>query len=88
MQIIDICIIQVTSSARIVINFYSNKLLLTLDKQGEIINNKHVGGTLRKWYFLRVPLHTYKNKRTILRAAITARIAAFIICLFMAYAPF
>ena len=40
-EIIDICIIQVTNSARIVINFYSNKLLLTFDKQGEIINNKH-----------------------------------------------
>ena len=48
MQITDICTIQVTSSARIVINFLLNKLLLTLDKQGEIINNKHVGGTLRK----------------------------------------
>lgn len=48
MPITDICIIQVTSSARIVINFLLNKLLLTFDKQGEIINNKHVEGTLKR----------------------------------------
>lgn len=48
MPITDICIIQVTSSARIVINFLLNKLLLTFDKQGEIINNKHVAGTLKR----------------------------------------
>ena len=48
MPITDSCIIQVTSSARIVINSLLNKLLLTFDKQGEIINNKHVGGTLKR----------------------------------------
>lgn len=48
MPITDICIIQVTSSARIVINFLLNKLLLTFDKQVEIISNKHVEGNLKR----------------------------------------
>ena len=90
MPIIDICIIQVTNSARIVINFYSNKLLLTPDKQGEIINNKHVGGILRKWYFLRVPLHTYNVRSAKINLAKSSSITrAFIIVSnnnFMAYA--
>ena len=69
--------------------FCSYTHIPTLDKQKKIINNKHVGRTLRKSKFLRVLLHTYNvrsAKINLAKSSSTTR--AFIIVSnnnFMAY---
>ena len=54
--------------------------MITIDKWHKIVNNVNVGEALKKWYFDRASLHTYKLRSAKINLAKSSKITrAFII---------